>query len=107
MTASVPSEVTGRGDVGESTASEPILEQRPILIKKDGLRSWLMCFFAMSAYFVVYGLYTSYGLFFVEFLKEFERSEAETGKTKACFKRRSSAVPNSTITAQLSSTARF
>ena len=54
-------------------------ESHSILVKKDGLRSWLVCFCSMSVAFVVYGFYFSYGLFLVEFLREFQESEAKTG----------------------------
>ena len=47
---------------------------------KDGLRSWLVCLLCSSVTFVVYGFYSCYGLFMIEFLKEFKETEAKTGK---------------------------
>ena len=61
--------------------SNPILvNQENFTVKKDGVRSWFVCIFSMVSSFVVYGFYSTYGLFLIEFLKEFRQSEAKTGE---------------------------
>ena len=49
---------------------------------KDGGRGWMICFAAAMVQFVVLGIHNSFGILYIEFVKEYGWSKALTGKAR-------------------------
>lgn len=46
----------------------------------DSRRSWFVCASSFVVQFIIFGIHSSVGIFFIAFGKEFQRSESATGK---------------------------
>lgn len=47
---------------------------------KDGGWGWLVCFSAALVQFVVLGIHNSFGILYIVFVREYQRSKALTGE---------------------------
>ena len=47
---------------------------------KDGGRGWIVCFSAALVQFVVMGIHNNFGILYIAFIREYQRSKALTGE---------------------------
>ena len=47
---------------------------------KEGARGWLVCFSAALVQFVVMGIHNNFGILYIAFVREYQRSKALTGE---------------------------
>lgn len=66
--------------VEKSLIETELIEEKSETVKKDSKVSWFICFNGWLTQILILGVLHGFGVFFVEFTKDFKSSKSKAGK---------------------------